>query len=232
MAESGYRIGEPVESWTVASPSRTTLTGRTVSLVPLDPDAHAAALFDATQGPGTDPHMWDYLAYGPFEGVEALTRNLRGFAASNDPLWFTFLDNATAQPAGAGGYLRIDPLNRVIEIGHLLFGSTMQRSTTATETIFLLIRHAFALGYRRVEWKCNDLNERSKRAALRFGFEFEGTFRQHMIVKGRNRDTAWFAITDRDWPEIERAYESWLAPDNFDEQGQQRQRLNTVARSL
>ncbi len=228
MADTAFRMGEIVEPRTVLVPSRTTLTGRTVSLVPLDPDAHAAALFEATHGPDADPQMWDYMAYGPFEDVADLARSLRQFAVSDDPLWFAFLDNATGQPIGAGGYLRIDTSNRVIEIGHLLFGSAMQRSTMATETIFLLIRHAFALGYRRVEWKCNGLNERSKRAALRFGFTFEGTFRRHMIVKGHNRDTAWFAITDGDWPRIERAFESWLAPENFDGEGKQRQRLDTA----
>ncbi len=230
MAESEYRIGEPVVPRTVAAPSRTTLPGRTVTLVPLDPDAHSAALFEATQLPGSDPHMWDYLAYGPFADVEDLAQSLRQFAASDDPLWLTFVDNAIGQPVGAGGYLRIDPPNRVIEIGHLLFGSAMQRSTMATETIFLLLRHAFKLGYRRVEWKCNDLNERSKRAALRFGFTYEGTFRQHMIVKGGNRDTAWFAITDSDWPRIERAFEAWLTPENFDSRGQQRTRLQASLR--
>ncbi len=230
MADVEFRIGDLIESRDVPSPPRMALPGRTVSLVPLDPDVHAVGLFEATQGPGADPHMWDYLGYGPFADLADFTGSLHAFAASDDPLWFTFVDTASGEPLGAGGYLRIDPANRVIEIGHLLFGSGMQRSTTATETIYLLIRNAFALGYRRVEWKCNDLNERSKRAALRFGFTYEGTFRQHMIIKGRTRDTAWFAIIDTDWPAIERAFERWLSPDNFDEHGHQRQRLDTSVR--
>ena len=184
MADVEFRIGVLVEPREVSSPPRSALTGRTVTLVPLDPDAHASGLFAATQGPGADPHMWDYLGYGPFADLTAFTTMMRDSAASLDPLWYAIVDAATGAPLGAGTYLRIEPANRVLEIGHLLFGSGMQRSTAATETIFLLIRNAFDLGYRRVEWKCNDLNERSKRAALRFGFSFEGTFRQHMIIKG------------------------------------------------
>lgn len=227
MAEVAFQIGDLVASREVAAPSRSEIPGRTVTLVPLDSDAHASALFEATQGPGADPRMWDYLGYGPFANLAEFTQTLQVFAASVDPLWYAFIDRVTGEPLGAGGYLRIDPTNRVIEIGHLLFGSAMQRSTAATETIFLLIQNAFDLGYRRVEWKCNDLNERSKRAALRFGFTYEGTFRQHMIIKGRNRDTAWFAITDGDWPVIERAYVAWLGTENFDEHGQQLRRLST-----
>ena len=230
MAEFDFWTGDPVEPRDVPFPFRSPIAGRTVRLVPLDPNAHAVALFEAMHGPDADPHMWDYLGYGPFEDAADFTRNLRQFAASEDPLWFTFVDTAAGQPIGAGTYLRIDPSNRVIEIGHLLFGSAMQRSTAATETIYLLIRNAFDLGYRRVEWKCNDFNERSKRAALRFGFNREGTFRQHMIVKGRNRDTAWFAITDGEWPPIKRAYEAWLDPENFDDLGRQRRRLDTSIR--
>lgn len=226
MADATYRIGEVVPSRDVTTPGPTTIDGRTVRLVPLDPDAQAAALMDEMQGPGADPHMWDYLGYGPFADLDAFTRALRGFAASADPLWFAFIDAGAARPVGMGGFLRIDPANRVIEIGHLCFGRSMQRATTATETIYLLIRHAFDLGYRRVEWKCNAHNERSKRAALRFGFTYEGTFRQHMVIKGRNRDTAWFAIIDGNWPVIRQGFEAWLAPDNFDAAGKQRTRLN------
>ena len=225
MAEVPYRIGDRVAPRTVLAPVRSTIPGRTVTLAPLDPDAHTSLLFHELQGPGADPHMWDYLGYGPFKDPEQFRTTLGGFASTDDPVWFAFIDNATGRPVGMGTYLRIDPASRVIEIGHLCFGSSMQRATTATETIFLLIRHAFSLGYRRVEWKCNALNERSRRAALRFGFTYEGTFRQHMIVKGRSRDTAWFAIIDTDWPAIRRAFEDWLAPENFDAAGRQRTRL-------
>ena len=230
MADVEFRIGDPVTPRAVSSPPRSAIPGRTVTLVPLDPDRHAAGLFDAVQGAGADPHMWDYLGYGPFADLAAFTTMMRDSAVSSDPLWYAIVDTASGAPLGAGTYLRIEPASRVIEIGHLLFGAAMQRSTTATEAIYLLIRNAFDLGYRRVEWKCNDLNERSKRAALRFGFTYEGKFRQHMIVKGRNRDTAWFSIIDLEWPAIERAFETWLSPGNFDEQGRQRQRLDTSVR--
>ena len=230
MADVEFRIGDPVDPRDVSPPSRSAIAGRTVTLVPLDPDAHAAGLLAATQGLGADPHMWDYLGYGPFTDLAEFTQSVHTFAASDDPLWYAIIGADAGKPLGAGSYLRIDTANRVIEIGHLLFGSAMQRSTAATETIYLLIRTAFDLGYRRVEWKCNDLNERSKRAAIRFGFTYEGTFRQHMVIKGRNRDTAWFAITDSEWPAIRRAYESWLSPDNFDDQGHQRQKLDTSLR--
>lgn len=227
MTDTEYRIGDVVPPRDVPAPGTTTVMGRTVRLVPLDPDAHAAALFQEMQGPGADPHMWDYLGYGPFADLNEFIGTLQGFAAGADPLWFTFIDTATDQPVGVGGYLRIDPANRVIEIGHLCFGRSMQRATTATETIYLLIRYAFDLGYRRVEWKCNAHNERSKRAAIRFGFTYEGTFRQHMIIKGRSRDTAWFAIVDGDWPAIRQGFTAWLSPDNFDAAGRQRSRLGS-----
>lgn len=226
MSEILYEVGEPVEPRDVAVPDTgTPLIGRSVTLTRLDPETQAARLLDATQGDGADPHMWDYLPYGPFGGLEDFTGFLAGFATSTDPLIYAFTDTTTGAPIGFGGYLRIDVPNRVIEIGHLCFGKAMQRDTTATETISLLIRHAFDLGYRRVEWKCNALHVRSKRAALRFGFTYEGTFRQHVIVKGRNRDTAWFAMMDHEWPAIGAGFERWLAPDNFDETGRQRSRL-------
>ncbi len=230
VSEVLYRIGDPVEPLIVPTPSRITLPGRTVDLAPVDPDAHASALFEETQGRSADPHMWDYMGYGPFSDLPHFTQALRGFAATDDPLWFACIDAPTGRAIGMGAYLRIDPTNRVIEIGHLCFGSTMQRATTATETIFLLLRHAFELGYRRVEWKCNDLNERSKRAALRFGFTPEGRFRNHMITKGRSRDTAWFSIIDSEWPAIEQAFEAWLSVDNFEANGRQRQPLITRSR--
>ena len=225
MADIAYRIGEPVIPRSVPPPARAALPGRTVTLVPLDPDAHAATLFEQFQGQGADPHLWDYLPYGPFADLEDFTAALRRFAGSEDLLFFTILDGHSGRPIGFGSYLRIDLANRVIEIGHLCFGAAMQRSTAATEAIYLLIQNAFALGYRRVEWKCNALNERSTRAAARFGFTYEGTFRQAVIVKDRNRDTAWFAIIDRDWPAISGAFEEWLSPDNFDADGRQRGRL-------
>jgi RimJ/RimL family protein N-acetyltransferase len=149
--------------------------------------------------------------------------------ASEDPLFFAI--EAEGAPQGVTSYLRITPEHGVIEIGHIWFGSPLQRTRAATEAIYLMARHAFDdLGYRRLEWKCNALNEPSRRAAERFGFTFEGVFRKHMLVKGKNRDTAWYAIVDDDWPAIRAAFERWLAPENFDEHGVQRERLGKLLR--
>ena len=223
--ELRFSVGEPVAPRDVPAPDATPIRGRTVTLRHLDADADASALFVALSTPGGDPNQFRYLPYGPFASEEDVRDFLAPRADQHDPWWYTIVDNATGQPIGLATYLRIDTDNRVIEIGHLNFGHAMQRSTAATETIYLLIAHAFDRGYRRVEWKCDNLNERSKRAAIRFGFTPEGIFRKHVIVKGRNRDTAWFAIIDDEWPAIRDAYRRWLDPANFDEQGQQRQRL-------
>ena len=148
---------------------------------------------------------------------------------SDDPLFFTLVRAADERPLGVASYLRITPEHGAIEIGHIWFGEPLQRTTAATEAIYLLARHAFdELGYRRLEWKCNALNDASRRAAERFGFGFEGVFRNHMVVKGRNRDTAWYAIVDRDWPRVRGAFEAWLAPENFDGEGRQRRRLGEL----
>ncbi len=216
-----YDIGAPVTPRDVLPPEPTTLSGRTVRLVPVDPASHAAALFDELEGPGADPHMWDYMGNGPFHEEAAFRSFLESVVSSTDPLWFTVVEEGAGRPIGLAAYLRIEPAMRCIEIGHLCFGRSMQRSTTATETIFLLIDHAFRMGYRRVEWKCNDLNVRSRRAAVRFGFTYEGTFRKHMIIKEKNRDTAWYAIVDDDWGRIRPAYVRWLDPSNFDADGRQ-----------
>lgn len=183
-------------------------------------------LFDAAQGEGSDPALWDYLGYGPFADLAEFTTWLDDQARSEDPLFFAVVDQLSGRAVGIVSYLRIDATYGVIEIGHIWFGSALQRSRGATETIFLLVRHAFDdLGYRRLEWKCNNDNTRSKRAAERFGFTFEGIFRQHMITKGRNRDTAWFAIIDGEWAGIRTGFELWLAEDNFQADGSQRRSL-------
>jgi RimJ/RimL family protein N-acetyltransferase len=201
---------------------REVLKGARVRLEPFDPAAHEAALYESLHAPG-DPRLWDYMPYGPFE---------RGdwhdwFAASStseDPLFYALVVDGA--PLGQASYLRIEPEHRVIEIGHIALGPALQRTVAATEAMYLLARHAFDdLGYRRLEWKCNALNARSCRAAERLGFTFEGIFRQHMLVKGRNRDTAWFSIIDGEWPARRAAFEAWLDPANFDEAGRQRKRL-------
>jgi RimJ/RimL family protein N-acetyltransferase len=199
-------------------PARRALTGDRVRLEPLDPGRHADDLYAAAAG---DPHLWDYLPYGPFADVEELRAHLARQAESDDPLFFTVVDDGRA--AGVASYLRIEPEHGCIEIGHIWFGASLQRTPAATEAIYLLARHAFDdLGNRRLEWKCDAANARSRRAAERFGFAFEGVFRQHMIVKGRNRDTAWFSILDGEWPAVRDAFETWLRPENFDADGRQR----------
>lgn len=214
--------------WSAASrPTANVLDGTRVRLEPLDAGRHGDALYEAAHGEGSDPTMWDYLSYGPYQGdPEGFRGYLRGLSATGDPFGYAIVDQASDTPAGIVTYLRIDAANGVIEIGHIWFGAPIQRSPAATEAIYLLGRNAFdTLGYRRLEWKCNALNGRSVRAAERFGFTYEGTFRQHSVSKGRNRDTAWFAIVDGDWPPVRDGFERWLTADNFDADGRQRMTL-------
>jgi RimJ/RimL family protein N-acetyltransferase len=207
-------------------PQRMALEGISVTLEPVDPTRHARALYAAADGA---PSIWDYLPYGPFENREAFTEWLEARAASEDPLFFALVDRGASAARGMASYMRMVPEHGVIEIGHIWFAPVMQRTRQATEAIFILARHAFDdLGYRRLEWKCDALNAASKRAAERFGFVYEGVFRQHMVIKGRNRDTAWYAMTDGDWPLRRAAFESWLAPDNFNQADRQRESLSTL----
>jgi RimJ/RimL family protein N-acetyltransferase len=225
-------LGEKIE-WTPArAPKRAPLRGVHVLLRPLDPDADAGPLYAVSHPPHGDPAIWTYLPDGPYESVEHLHGMLGVVADSNDPLYFALVPLGHDQPLGIASYLRITPELGTIEIGHIWFAPQLQRSTAATEAIYLLARHAFDdLGYRRLEWKCNSLNAPSRRAAERFGFTFEGIFRKHQIVKGRNRDTAWFAITDEEWPAIRSGYEAWLDPANFDSQDRQRRPLGELIRA-
>jgi len=213
----------------VQAPQRHVLEGAHVRLEPLDADRHAQALFDASHGPAADPVLWHYLPYGPFDDEPHLRAWLAERAASTDPLFFAVVDLSTGRAAGVVSYLRIDPANGCIEIGHIWFGATLQRTPQATEAIYLLARHAFDdLGNRRLEWKCDAANARSRRAAKRFGFTFEGVFRQHLVIKGRNRDTAWYSLLDHEWPAVRAGFEAWLAGANFDADGRQRQPLATT----
>ncbi|MBO6901323.1 MAG: GNAT family N-acetyltransferase [Rhizobiaceae bacterium] len=218
-------------NWTARdAPRRAPIEGRFIRLVPLDAAAHGDALFDIT---ANDPQRFRYLFEPPPADRGALQPWLDQAQASTDPLWFTVIDRASGRVVGRQSYMRIDRAHGVIEIGSILWSSLMARSAASTEALFLFAKHAFDdLGYRRFEWKCNNLNEPSKRAALRYGFSFEGVFRQHMVVKGQNRDTAWYAMTDRDWPLIRSAFEAWLDPANFDERGQQRNRLADIRAAL
>lgn len=221
-------IGHEI-AWTPAKPpERAPLRGSHVLLRPVSAD-DADALYPVSHEPDGDPAIWTYLPYGPFESPDALRAMLAAFAQSDDTLFFTLAGLPDDRPLGIASYLRIKPEWGSIEIGHIWFGVPLQRTTAATEAIYLLMRHAFdELGYRRFEWKCNALNAASRRAAERFGFTYEGVFRNHMVIKGRNRDTAWYAITVEDWPAIRQGYGRWLAPDNFDADGRQRRSLETL----
>ncbi len=222
-------LGPPVDPTAAARPGRSTLAGRYAALVPLDPALHGDPLWEAVRGPEND-HLWLYLFHGPFADRAAFDADLARKAASEDPLFFAIVDQATQRAAGYASYMRIEPAHRVIEVGSILYTPALQRTTAATEAMYLMARHVFEdLGYRRYEWKCNALNQTSRRAALRLGFIFEGIFRQHMIVKGRSRDTAWFAMLDSEWPARKAAFERWLAPSNFDADGRQRQPLSISA---
>jgi RimJ/RimL family protein N-acetyltransferase len=210
-------------------PERAPMGGAYARLEPVEVAAHATSLYRLAHARTEDAALWTYLAYGPFADQAAFETWLAERARSSDPLFFAIVDRAAGEAAGMASYLNIVPANGTIEIGHIWFAPSLQRTRGATEAIFLLMRHAFDdLGYRRLEWKCDALNAASRRAAARFGFSYEGTFRQHMIVKGRNRDTAWFALLDRDWPGVRAAFERWLAPANFDAAGRQRASLSAL----
>lgn len=232
MVRTALPVGEPVDFSPVPRPGRTTLRGRYVLLRPLDAENDAEPLYRVSHPPAGDPAIWTYLPYGPYEDCEQMQLALRGQASSEDPLFFTVAPLLAAEPCGIVSYLRIKPEFGTIEIGHIWFGTPMQRSSAATEAIHLLARHAFDdLGYRRLEWKCDALNAASRRAAERFGFTFEGIFRKHMVVKGRNRDTAWYSIVDDAWPMIRTGFEHWLSPQNFDDRGRQQSRLSDLIAS-
>jgi RimJ/RimL family protein N-acetyltransferase len=214
-------IGPLVDTSRARRPERVTLAGRFVTLTPLSAAAHADALFEGANS-GAKDQVWDYLFDGPYDDRAAFRANIDAKAKSEDPLFFAIIDKASGAPVGYQTFLRIEPAHRVIEVGNILYTLAMQRTPGATEAQYLFARYVFDdLGYRRYEWKCNALNAPSRRAAQRFGFTFEGVFRQHMIVKGRNRDTAWYSMLDHEWPARRAAFERWLAPDNFDADGRQ-----------
>jgi RimJ/RimL family protein N-acetyltransferase len=219
-----------VESRLAQVPDGAPIEGETVRLEQVDPRRHAQQLFQASAGADD---LWTYLPYGPFDSQAAFTRWLVQRAASTDPRFYAVIDLAAGAARGMASFMRIEPEHRVIEIGHIWFAPVLQRTRQATEAIYLMARHAFDdLGYRRLEWKCNALNLASRRAAERFGFTFEGIFRQHMIVKGENRDTAWFSIVDGEWPLRRAAFETWLSQENFDSSGRQQRSLSQIRSEL
>ncbi len=225
----GQPVGGPMPDWKPARlPGHSPMEGRFCLLEPLDPSRHGAGLH-AANGTDFEERMWTYLPYGPFAGWEEYRAWLEGMASGSDPRFFAIVASAMGRAVGVASYLRMDPGNGSIEVGHLGFSPLLQKTPAATEAMYLMMKEAFALGYRRYEWKCDALNAPSRAAAERLGFAFEGIFRQAAVVKGRSRDTAWFSIIDSEWPALERTFEEWLAPSNFDSGGRQRRSLRERA---
>ena len=224
----GQLLGPPLPGWQAPDrPPRTALAGRYCRVEPLDPSRHADDLFRANALDATGRN-WTYLSYGPFDTLEAYRGWMQSKCLGDDPLFHAIVDNASGRAVGVASYMRIDPRNGSIEVGHINYSPLLQRKPAATETMYLMMTRAFELGYRRYEWKCDALNAPSRAAAQRLGFSFEGVFRQATIYKGRSRDTAWYAAIDSEWPELERAFLRWLDPANFDTQGNQRLRLSDL----
>jgi RimJ/RimL family protein N-acetyltransferase len=222
----GQPIGALVPQWTPRQrPPRTPMQGRFCRLEPLDVARHGGGLFDAISL-DTTGESWTYLASEPVTTLAAYRDYLTRVYTSDDPLCYVIMD-ASGAPLGIATLMRIDPTNGVIEVGHIHYSRRLQRTPAASEAMFLLMKRVFdELGYRRYEWKCDSLNAPSRAAAQRLGFKFEGIFRQAIVTKGRNRDTAWFSIIDAEWPALRRGWETWLSPANFDADGAQRRRLS------
>ncbi|MCJ2013795.1 GNAT family N-acetyltransferase [Methylobacterium sp. J-076] len=225
----GQPIGPALPDWAPRPlPPRTPMAGRTCRVVPLDPAAHAAALY-ALYAAAPDRSGWTYLFDEMPETEAAYRERLDRQAAGQDPLFHTILDAGTGAPLGLASYMRIEPTHGVIEVGNIHYGPGLRRSATATEAMALMMARVFdELGYRRYEWKCDSLNAPSRAAALRYGFTFEGIFRNAVVVKGRSRDTAWYAVTDTEWPRLRDAFAAWLDPANFDTDGRQRRGLAEI----
>lgn len=221
----GQPIGFPLPGWrSPPRPPRSPMAGRYCRVEPLDPerharDLHAANLLDAEQ------RNWTYLGSGPFERLDAYLDWMKTSCLGDDPLFHAIVDLDTGKAVGVGAYMRIDTRSGVMEIGNINYSPLLQRKRAATEAMFLMMQRAFELGYRRYEWKCDALNARSRSAAQRLGFSYEGLFRQAAVYKGRSRDTAWFSIIDSEWPQLKDAFTRWLDPGNFDADGRQRLRL-------
>jgi len=221
-------LGAVVVGWTPPRrPDFVSLQGAGVRLEALDADAHASELFEAFAGHDA---LWDYMPYGPFASAAAYHRWAREREAGEDPRFFVLRDIASGHCGGIASYLRIVPEAGSIEVGHICIAPRMQRGHAMTEAMFLMMDWAFSAGYRRYEWKCDALNLTSRRAAQRLGFSFEGVFRNHMVIKGRSRDTAWFSVIDAEWPALREAFGAWLAGSNFDAAGRQKERLSDLTR--
>ncbi|MDA4847614.1 GNAT family N-acetyltransferase [Hoeflea poritis] len=227
--EHGQPIGGSVPGWTPrARPGRETMQGRFCRVEALSAETHAESLFRAYQ---LDPDgvLWTYVPMGPFDALGDFRNWIDAASRDESQPYFAIVDQATGEARGIACYLRLQPEHGVIEVGGIVFSPLLQRKPAATEAMFLMMRHVMGeLGYRRYEWKCDALNAPSRRAAERLGFTYDGLFEQAIVYKGRNRDTAWFSIIDKDWPALERAYTAWLDPANFDETGKQRRELGSL----
>jgi RimJ/RimL family protein N-acetyltransferase len=226
--ELGQPIGFALGNWKPPPvPPREPMLGRFCRVEILEPDRHAADLFQA-YSLDTEGRIWTYLSCGPFAQFRDYLAWLKEACAGDDPLFHAIIDPAADKAVGVATFMRITPASGSIEVGHINYSPLLQQSPAGTEAMYLMMKRAFGLGYRRYEWKCDALNAKSRSAALRFGFSFEGVFRQATIYKGRNRDTAWYAAINSDWPALEAAYLRWLDPANFDENGKQRTRLSDL----
>lgn len=227
--EFGQPVGEPIPTWqTVARPPRTSMEGNYCRIEAFDVDRHGPELY-AAFAENEDGSMWTYMPNGPFANEADFLDWMSSACTSEDPLFYTLIERANGKPVGQAAYLRITPEHGVIEVGNIAFSPRLQRTPIATEAMFLMMQRVFnELGYRRYEWKCDSCNGPSRRAAERFGFTYDGLFPQAIVYKGRNRDTTWFSMIDRDWPSIERAYLTWLAPENFDADNQQIRKLSDL----
>ncbi|MXN63375.1 GNAT family N-acetyltransferase [Stappia sp. GBMRC 2046] len=228
LNDLGQPIGFAVPGWKpVGRPPSTPMPGRVCDVVRLG-ENHAQDLFEAFSA-DRENRIWTYLPYGPFDSAASLGNWLEATCLGEDPLFHAVIDKETGRALGVASYLRIEPATGVIEVGHINFSPALQKTVMASEAMFLMMARVFdELGYRRYEWKCDALNAPSMAAARRLGFVYEGTFRQATLYKGRNRDTAWFSVTDREWPGLKAAFEAWLAPDNFDDDGRQRRSLAEI----
>jgi len=229
MSKPEQPIGRPLPGWTPRPlPPRTPMTGRLCRLEMLDPARHVEDLW-AANSLDADGRNWTYLFVGPFAQLTDYRAWLDRVTAGNDPLFHAIIDLKAGKAVGVATFMRIDPTHGVIEVGNINYSPLLQRKPAATEAMYLMMRRVFdELGYRRYEWKCDALNAPSRAAAQRLGFQFEGIFRQAAVNKGRNRDTAWFSIIDSEWPALKRAFEAWLAPDNFDAQSRQKRPLREL----
>ncbi len=229
----GQPIGFAVDGWTARPrPPRDAMEGRYCRVEPIDPERHAADLHAANSEDG-EGRIWTYMSYGPFETAADYRAWVERDCLGDDPLFHAVVGVESGRAVGVASYLRIEPAVGVIEVGHINYAPPLQRTIASTEAMFLMMRRVFdELGYRRYEWKCDALNARSRSAAARLGFRYEGIFRQATIYKGRNRDTAWFAITDKEWPALKVCYERWLDPANFDGGGSQRESLSSLTRDI